>query len=114
GRDQRGSKEANLSNVGSETTGPTSPCVRQSSRLISSADHLICQEEQGGGHRHPERLGRLEVNDQFEFRGLLHGQVGGLGAFQDLVHIGGSAVPAIENVRPVVHEPPGLGIPHFA
>src|SRR5262245_33515370 len=26
-------------------------------------DHLICHEEQGWGHREPERLGGLEVDD---------------------------------------------------
>ena len=34
-------------------------------------DHLIGQEEQGGGQRDPERLGGLEVNDQF----VLHGHL---------------------------------------
>ena len=47
-------------------------------------EHLICQEEQGWGHRHPERLGGLEVEDQLELPGLLYGQVRRLGAFQDL------------------------------
>ena len=26
-------------------------------------DHLIGQEEQGGGHRYPKRLGGLEIDD---------------------------------------------------
>ncbi len=77
-------------------------------------DHLIRQQEQRWGHRHPERLGGLEVEDQLKFRGLLHRQVGRFGALEDLVHVGGGAVPALENVRPVVHESPGLGIPYLA
>ena len=47
-----------------------------SARLL---DHLVCQEEQRGGHRNPERLGGLDVDHQFELRGLLHGQVPWLG-----------------------------------
>ena len=37
--------------------------------------------------RQAEGLGGLEVDDQLELRRLLDGQVGGLGAFQDLVHV---------------------------
>ena len=42
------------------------------SRLL---DHLIGQEEQGGGHCDPQRLGGLEVNDQLERRRLLNGKI---------------------------------------
>ena len=34
-----------------------------------------------------ECLGRLQVDDQFELRRLLDGQVGGLGALEDLVDV---------------------------
>ena len=44
-------------------------------------DHLIGQEEQGGGHRDPQRLGGLHVDDQLELRGLLDGEISGLGTF---------------------------------
>jgi hypothetical protein len=50
-------------------------------------DHLISQEEQGWGHRDPERLGGLEVEDQLEPGRLLDGQVGALGALQQLVDV---------------------------
>ena len=42
-------------------------------------DHLICQEQQGWGHRDPQRLSGLEVDDQLEFHWLLHGQVSRFG-----------------------------------
>src|SRR5262249_51012742 len=42
-------------------------------------DHLICQQEQGGGHRDPERLRGLQVDDELKLHRLLHRQVGGLG-----------------------------------
>ena len=57
-------------------------------------DHLIGQEEQRGGYRQPERLGGLEVDDQLELQRLLHGQLRGLGAFEDLVDVGGGASAA--------------------
>src|SRR5437867_3923918 len=41
---------------------------------VRLSDHLICQKKQGWGHRHPERLGRLEVDDQLEPHRLLHRQ----------------------------------------
>src|SRR5215467_2672836 len=34
----------------------------------------------------PQRLGGPEVDNQFELRGLLHGQVARLGPFENLVH----------------------------
>jgi hypothetical protein len=58
-------------------------------------DHLIRQEEQRWRHRDPQCLGGLEVDDELELHGLLHGQVGGLGPFEDLVHIGGRTAPHV-------------------
>jgi hypothetical protein len=34
----------------------------------------------------PERLRSLEVDDQLEFVGLLYGEIGGLGPFEDFVN----------------------------
>src|SRR5262249_36201246 len=73
-------------------------------------DHLIRQEEQRWRDRDPERLGRLEVDDQLEFYGLLHRQVGGLGAFQDLVYVRGSTPEQIPNAYAIGHEPASLDI----
>jgi hypothetical protein len=36
------------------------------------------------GNREAQGLGSFEVDDQLEFHGLLHGEIGGLGAFEDL------------------------------
>jgi hypothetical protein len=38
-----------------------------------------------------ERLGGLEVDDELEFGRVLDGQLGRLGAFQDLVDVGGGS-----------------------
>src|SRR5262245_42334347 len=69
---------------------------------------LIRPFQQGRGDREAERLGGLGVDHQLERRRLLHGQVGGLGALQDLVHKRGAAPEEIEKARPVRHETPGL------
>src|SRR6266567_1043881 len=55
-------------------------------------------EGAGRGHRDPERLRGLEVEHQREFRGLLYGQVPRCGTVQDLVHVRGGAVPALDQV----------------
>jgi len=52
-------------------------------------DHLVRQDQEGWGHRDPEDLGGLEVDDELEFRGLLYGQVGGLGPLQNLIDVCG-------------------------
>src|SRR5207249_5010758 len=72
--------------------------------LACLLDHLIGQEQQGWGHRDPERLGGLEVEDQREPRRLLHRQVGGLGALEDLIHIGGGTPERVWHARAIEHE----------
>ena len=62
-------------------------------------DHLVCLEEDRLRNREPQRLGRFEVDDQLELRGLLDGEIGGLGAFQNLVHVGGGAPEALGDIR---------------
>ena len=54
---------------------------------LISLDHLIRPQQQRRRDGEAEGLGRLEVDDQFELRGLLDGEVGGFRAFEDLVHI---------------------------
>ena len=51
---------------------------------------------------------RLEINDQLKLRGLFDREIGGLGAFQDSVHVDGYAPVAVREVRPVLHEPTGI------
>jgi hypothetical protein len=67
----------------------------------TSANHLGCLEEERRRNRQAQRLGGLEVNDQLELRGLLHGQVGRRGALQDSIHLVDGAPPHSSLARPI-------------
>src|SRR5262249_16770440 len=57
-------------------------------------DDLVRSREERGRNRQAERLCRLlEVDRQIELRRLLDGQLGWLGALQDLVHVDGGTPP---------------------
>src|SRR6266566_8199014 len=58
--------------------------------------------------RQPERLGRLEVDHQLELGGLLDGEVSGLGAFEDLVHINSGTPKQIGEIRAIRHQASSL------
>jgi hypothetical protein len=51
-------------------------------------DHAVSPQQHRLRDGEAERLRRLEVDDQFELRGLLDGKVAGLGAFENLVDVG--------------------------
>src|SRR2546428_723951 len=87
---------------------PPWPGGRPSSWRTGSANHLVRQEEERWGYGDAEGLGGLEVEDQLELCGLLHRQVGGLGAFQELVHVGGGASPQVKHVWSIRHETASL------
>ena len=52
-------------------------------------DYLIRPREHIRWNRQADLLRRLQVDDELELYRLLHGEIGGLSAFQDLVHVGG-------------------------
>jgi len=54
-------------------------CQKQTSAALF--DHLISAVEDRERDRHTERLGGLEIDDQFDFRGLLNRQLGWSFAF---------------------------------
>src|SRR5439155_27187693 len=56
-------------------------------------------------NRQPDLLGGLEVDDQLELCRLLHRQIGGLSAFQNLVHIRSRAPVQVNNAHAVAHKP---------
>src|SRR5437867_1154937 len=65
------------------------------------ADHLIRLEEDRRRNGEPQGLSGFEVNDQLELRGLLYGQVGGLGPLEDLVHQHGATLQPFPLGRPI-------------
>src|SRR5262249_482312 len=77
----------------------------------NSLDQLISLADEQRRHFETERLGGLEVDHQLELRGLLDGQVGGLGALEDLVHVGSGAPKQIRLVRSIGHKAPGIDKP---
>src|SRR5207253_3164217 len=50
----------------------------------------------------------LEIDHQLESGGLLDGEIRGLRAFEDLVHVGRGAPGQIRKVRSIGHEAPGI------
>src|SRR5467141_1888068 len=94
----------------------TSPSVKKSRASIAatwrgrSLNHLIRPLQERRRDRQAERLGGLHVDDQLELRGLLDGQVGGLGALEDLVHVGSGVAKKPSNVLSIGHKAPGFDI----
>ena len=56
-------------------------------------------------NRQADLLGGFQIDHQLELRRLLHGEIRGLGAFEDLVHIRGGAPIQIGNARRITHKP---------
>src|SRR3989442_9124886 len=79
------------------------PGVQSPGCAAALLDHLIRPQQQRRRDREAERLGGLHVDDQLEFRRLLDGEIGGLGALQDLVDVHSSAGGDILEVRAVRH-----------
>ena len=62
---------------------------------ICSLDHLVRPRQHVRRNRQADLLGSLQVDDQLELRGLLHREIGGLGAFEDFINEGCRAPPVI-------------------
>src|SRR5262245_17460544 len=81
----------------------TDGCAQQC-RLCQSLDYLICETKKRGRNRETECFSGLEVDDKVEFGRLLDWNVGGLGALQNLVHMGGGAPVQIRTPRTIGHQ----------
>jgi hypothetical protein len=80
----------------------------QTRKSPRSFDHFVGASEQHSRNAKAQRLGRLEVDDQFKLRGLLYRQIGGFSTFQNLVHVGRGAPKHISKVRPIGNKAPGV------
>jgi len=68
-------------------------CQKQTFRAAVKTllfDHFVGEHEQVVWHFDPERPGGFEIDDELEFRRLLHRDIAGLGPAQDLIHHLGS------------------------
>ena len=73
-------------------------------------DYLVRSRQYIRRNRKADLLGCFEVDDQFKFCGLLHGQVSRLRALQNLVHIDGCPTVQVGIAWAVEHEPPVIHI----
>src|SRR5215475_10275888 len=76
-------------------------CIRVRSAHGNSFDHLVGEQKERFRDREPKCFRGLEVDSQVELGRLLHGQVGGPRALQNLVHVAGSASEQIVLARAV-------------
>jgi hypothetical protein len=76
-------------------------CIRHVAGLL---DHLIRLDEEHRRDSETVGLRSLEVEDQLESRRLFHGESGGLGALERLVHVLGGAMPETSGLYTIRHE----------
>src|SRR5882672_6551520 len=79
-----------------------------------SLDDLIGSDKDGLRDGQPERLRRLQVDDQLELRRLLNGEIARLDTSKDLIHVASGPPPAIDDVRSVVHKTARFSKPRLA
>src|SRR6516162_609281 len=77
--------------------------------LAVSLNNLIRRSQQRLRDGDAKRLGGLEVDDEFEFRRLLHGEVGRLFAFENAADIDANLVERIVEAAAIAHQAAGEG-----
>ena len=88
----------------------THSSTQELAALVSHAllDHLVRPLQHRWGNREPKGLGRLDVNHELELRGLLHGQISRLSAFEDPIDVRGCAAHLVIEVDAIRHQPTTL------
>src|SRR6476620_6496062 len=81
-----------------------------SQQRASLFDHLVGECEHLRRQIDTERLGSLEINDQFELGRLYNRQIGGLLAFENAPRIDADLAKRTGKVASIAHEPAGRGI----
>src|SRR5262249_42200310 len=81
----------------------------QGMSAAKSLDYFVGSNEDGLWNGQAQRLGGLEVDRQLELGGLLDGEIGRLGALQDLVDEHGDALLGVPRVLLVGHQATLLG-----
>src|SRR5262245_29736927 len=71
--------------------------------------HFVGDSKERRRHFETECSGSLAVDDQLEFCGLLDREIGGLGAFKDLVHVLRGTTVHLPKIDSVGHQPASLG-----
>src|SRR5262249_36066903 len=99
-RTSRRSRTGTSSRVTSSIS-PTSWGAERTARGSRLLDDLIRPAQQRLGQSEAEGPGRLQVDGEIELGRLLHGQIRGLRALEDLVHGGGGAPIVVGKARAV-------------
>src|SRR5215510_7429792 len=81
-----------------------SSCSKTRRVTSASLNQLVGAGEELRWHSNAKRLGGFHIDDQLETRWLLDRQIGGLGAFEDLVDVHGSLVEKVRINRGVRHQ----------
>jgi hypothetical protein len=80
-------------------------CVDKTALL----DRLVGTAEQRDREAQAERLGGLEIEDQFYFCKLLHRQFGGRLAFENAPSISAGQIPQFGEIASIADQPAGRG-----
>ena len=70
--------------------------------------YLIGAKKEGGRNGESEKFRRVAVDHELELRGLLDGEIGGLGALENLVYVGSCAPVQFRDIRTVRHQASGV------
>src|SRR5262245_27855997 len=71
---------------------------------------FICSRQYVGRNRQSYLLGGFQIDYELEFFWLLDWEIGGISAFQNLIHINGGPPKRVAPARAIAHKPAGFHI----